>query len=248
MIADDDNDASELFIDDDLEMDQETINNNLQKTIERMDVDDIDVEKIMEFSDDQKRKYSDKSERDEGDATESQECDIGHDVTGLSMTEDKSKPKACGHGFRINEAYLDKFRESRTPGGPCDYLYKSPLSEISGSREKGVSDTEDTHYKTASDTADVTSIPLNASGSEHIDNRGNTEHRNILKTMAGGSVKDKHLINVLHSLTMTDSYSDTQDGRQVTDDEHTEGYGEEQSDESNGVVKQDECDVNRFCM
>ena len=253
MIADDDNDASQLFIDDDLEMDQETINKNVQKAIERMDSDDIDVEKIMEFSDDQKGKYSDESERDEGDATESQECDVGCDVTGLSMTEDKSKPKACGHGFRINEAYLDKFQETRTPGGHCNYLYKLPLSENRGSGEKGVSDSEDTPYKTASNTADVTSIPLNtillswrtASGAEHIDNRGNAEHRNILETMAGGSEKDKHLINVLHSFTMMDSYSDTQDGRQVTDDEHTEGYGQEQSDGSNGGVRQDECDVNR---
>ena len=55
-----------------------------------MDSDDIDVEKIMEFSDDQKKKFSDESERDEGDVPESQEHDIGHDVTGLSMTEDKS--------------------------------------------------------------------------------------------------------------------------------------------------------------
>ena len=148
---------------------------------------------------------------------------------------------------------MDKFRETRTPGGPCNYLYKSPLSGSSGSGEKGVLDSEDTSYQTASDTADVTSIPLNtvlwlwrtASGSEHIDNRGNTEHRNILKTMAGWSEKDKHLINVLRSFTMMDSYSDTQDGHQVTDDEHTEGYGEEQSDGSNGVVRQDECDVNR---
>ena len=59
MITDNDNDASELFIDDDLEMDHETINNNVQKAIEMMDPDDIDVEKIMEFSDDQKRKYID---------------------------------------------------------------------------------------------------------------------------------------------------------------------------------------------
>ena len=245
MIADDDNDASELFIDDDLKMNQEMINNNVQKAIERMDLDDIDVEKIMDFSDDQKRKYSDESECDEGDVTKSEERDAttnqGHDVTGLSMTEDKSNPKACGHGFRINEAYLDKFPEGRTPGGPCDYLYKLPLSESSESEQKGVLDTKESHYKTASDTADVTSIPLNAvlwswriaSGLEHIDNRGNAEHRYILKTMAGGSEKDKHLINVLRSFTTMDSYSDAQDGCQVTDDEHTEGYGEGQSDGSN---------------
>ena len=41
--------------------------------------------------------------------------------------------------------------------------------------------------------------------------------------MAGGSEKYKHLINVLHSFTMTYSYSDTKDGHQLTDDEHTEG-------------------------
>ena len=63
----------------------------------------------MDFPDDQNRKYSNESECDEGDATKSQEHDIGHDVTGLSTTEDKSKPKACGCGSRINEAYLDKF-------------------------------------------------------------------------------------------------------------------------------------------
>ena len=37
VIADDDNDASQLFIDDDLEMDQKTINNNVQKSYRNVD-------------------------------------------------------------------------------------------------------------------------------------------------------------------------------------------------------------------
>ena len=108
--ADENEDANnsnggEMFDDDDVEID-ETINNNVEKAIERMDCDDVDVEKLMDFSSNNTKQYS-----DESDVTENH--DVNHDETrqhgSFAQNQGAPKPKACGHGFRINEAYLDKF-------------------------------------------------------------------------------------------------------------------------------------------
>ena len=75
-------DDSHLF-DDDLDIDQETINNNVMKAIERIDSDDVDVDKMI---------YSDESLHDENDEEKGyvNRCDVcdvtGHDGTVTENT------------------------------------------------------------------------------------------------------------------------------------------------------------------
>ena len=108
-------DGSKMF-DEDLEIDQETINNNAKKAIDRMDADDLELDKMMDFSDgnsneDRHDVNTDDCDVNRHDVKWSDESDVtGNDVT---VTEKKTKPKACGYRFKINKAYLDKFREER---------------------------------------------------------------------------------------------------------------------------------------
>ena len=108
-------DGSKMF-DEDLEIDQETINNNVKKAIDRMDTDDLDLDKMMNFSDSN-------SNLDRSDVN-TDDCDVNRcdvkwsdesDVTGndVSVPEKKTKPKACGCGFKINKTYLDKFKREK---------------------------------------------------------------------------------------------------------------------------------------
>ena len=235
-------DGSKMF-DEDLEIDQETINNNAKKAIDRMDADDLELDKMMDFSDGNSNEdrcdvNTDDRDVNRRDVKLSDESDVmGNDVT---VTEKKTKPKACGHGFKINEAYLDKFREEREkeiPGGPCDYLYKSPMLDSNTSEyiSDNASDPQESNYETAEGDAgltlkpleegdaDVTSKPLDtvlwfwqiASQSEPIDNKGHAQHKKMLEQMSVGSEKDKKLLSVLHSLTKSESstecYSDMKD-------------------------------------
>ena len=166
-------DGSKMF-DKDLEIDQETINNNVKKAIDRMDADDLDLDKMMNFSDsnsnlDRHDVNTDDHDVNRCDVKWSNESDVkGNDV---SVPEKKTKPKACGHKFKINEGYLDKFREEREkriPGGPCDYLYKSPLSDSNTSEyiSDNASDPQESNYETAEGDAGLTSKPLEEGDAE----------------------------------------------------------------------------------
>ena len=127
-------DGSKMF-DEDLEIDQETINNNVKKAIDRMDADDLELDKMMNFSDsnsnlDRRDVNTDDHDVNRRDVKWSDESDItGNDV---SVPEKKKKPKACGHGFKINEAYLDKFREKREKKYLLDHvtIYINHLCQI----------------------------------------------------------------------------------------------------------------------
>ena len=231
------------MFDDDLEIDQETINNNVKKAIDRMDADDLDLDKMMNFSDsnsnlDRHDVNTDDHDVNRHDVKWSDESDVtGNDV---SVPEKKTKLKACGCGFKINEAYLDKFREEREkrmPGGPCDYLYKSPLLDSNTSEyiSDNASDPQESNYETAEGDAGLTSKPLQegdaevtskpldtvlwswriASQSEPIDNKGHGKHKKMLEEMSIGPEKDKKLLSVLHSFMKSassiESYFETKD-------------------------------------
>ena len=142
----------------------------------------------------------------------SDESDVtGNDVT---VTEKRQNQKVAGRGFKINKAYLDKFREEREeriPGGPCDYLYKSPMSDSNTSEyiSENASDPQESNYEIAEGDAGLTSKPLEeggtevtsklpdtvlwswqiASQSEPINNKGHAQH----KKMSVGSEKDKKI-------------------------------------------------------
>ena len=160
-------DRSKMF-DEDLEIDQETINNNVKKAIDRMDIDDLELDKMMDFSDAYRKMYRnvDKCDVNRHDVIRRDvKWSDESDVTGNDGTEKKTKPKACVHGFKINKAYLDNFkeeREKRIPGGPWDYLYKSPVSDSNTSEyiSDNTSDPQESNYKTAEGDADVTSKHL----------------------------------------------------------------------------------------
>ena len=148
--------------------------------------------------------------------------------------------KACGRGT-VNEAYLDKFREERTKGGHCDYLFSSPsVSSPSAS--------EDTPYKTGDDIADITSPDINSKedGKEdwrkstnavQIDNRGYGQHRNLLTSMAmSGTENDKNLLQILENvvtdkkLSSTESYTESN-----VDGEPTDQFRSCESDEHDAM-------------
>ena len=83
----------------------------------------------------------------------------------MTVTEKKTKSKACGCGFKINKAYLDHFieeREKRIPGGPWDYLYKSPVSDSNTSEyiSDNASDPQESNYETVEGDADFMSKHL----------------------------------------------------------------------------------------
>ena len=171
-------DGSKMF-DEDLEIDQETINNNVKKAIDRMDTDDLELDKMMDFSDSNSNLDRRDVNTDDHDVNR---CDVNRrdvkwsdesDVMGndVSVTEKKTKSKACGCRFKINEAYLDKFREEREkriPGGPCDYLYKSPMSDSNTSEyiSENASDPQESNYETAEGDAGLTSKPLEVGDAE----------------------------------------------------------------------------------
>ena len=146
----------------------------MKKAIDRMDADDLDLDKMMNFSGgnsnlDRRDVNTDDHDVNRCDVKWSDESDVtGNDV---SVPEKKTKLKACGRGFKINKAYLDKFREEREkriPGGPCDYLYKSPLSDSNTSEYIGdnASDPQESNYETAEGDAGLTSKPLEEGDAE----------------------------------------------------------------------------------
>ena len=112
----------------------------MKKAIDRMDADDLKLDKMVDFSD----SNSNLDRRD----VNTYDCDINRhvlnrcdvkwsnesDVTGndVTVTEKKTKPKACGCILKINEAYLDKFREEREKEYLVDHvtIYINHLCQI----------------------------------------------------------------------------------------------------------------------
>ena len=237
----DENRIGDEVSDGDLELNQETINNNINIPIDRLDSDDVNIEQLMNYSD-----GSDDVIR--CDVTRSDDV-IRCDVTRSDVSVDTvNKPagmepvalKACGRGT-VNEAYLDKFREERTEGDHCGYLFSSPsVSSPSASK--------DTPYKTGDDIADITSPDINSKedGKEdwrksahvvQIDNRGYGQHRNLLTSMAmSGTENDKNLLQILENIVTDKKLSSTESyTKSNVDGEPTDQFGSCESDEHDAM-------------
>ena len=106
-------------------------------------------------------------------------------------------------------------------------MYKSALSDstdpASDKSNSKSANAKESQYETADEDAHVVSQKLNTvlsawknySNSEHVENAGEGQHKEVLKTMASGSQKDKDLLKVLRCFTKevssTESYDDSHD-------------------------------------
>ena len=207
-----------------LELDQDIISNNVNKALDSLGFEDLDVDTLMNSDEDMKdqSKSSDveKSMVEVGVTNKVTDKSVAKGVTDRNVAKGLRRGvKSCGRGI-CNEEYLKQFQ-------PSSYFdFNKSLFSSSDESAGNRSDSASAAYKAADETS---SMNEQAADSfrwriDEIDNRGFGQHKELLEDMpVSGSDKDKKLLDVLSGLTNTKTVSSTDGYVEHQDVESTSG-------------------------
>ena len=114
---------NEVISDNDDDFDSEIINSNVQKAIDKLDEEDLDVEKIMDYEDDSYpenrfRDESDDNDADKHDVIPADNCDVIH-----ANNHDVSAEVVRGGS---NAGFMDGMRKRQRIEGDHSFYYDNP--------------------------------------------------------------------------------------------------------------------------
>ena len=198
---------NELFPDDSLDVSYDTLKNNINKSISRLEADDIDIDHIME---------------DDGN----------HDVTAGVDTDCDVTVGYSDRDVTVSDADVPK-RDVTV--SDADVPKRDPMNLFARNRPDPVF-TDDDDYRIERTPGVIDPKWRIRTNSYPIDNRGFRQHDAVLQQITQGDERDKHLMQVLsHVVSQSTAVSSVQNDEEEYVEE--EDYEEESNGESGQSYK-----------